>query len=86
MYQFGRLRLYTNPVCRHDGGPILTMVENGDRAEAMAIKDGRVLAVGTKAEVREQVGLPSTQSPGWAGLINPCLPEASTSADWHVQT
>jgi hypothetical protein len=33
------------------GGPILTMVKDGERAEALAAKDGRIVAVGAKAEV-----------------------------------
>ncbi len=35
----------------YHGGPILTMVADGDRAEALAVKDGYILAVGTMAEV-----------------------------------
>ena len=38
------------------GGPILTMVRDGDRAEALAIKDGQILAVGKKAEVMARKG------------------------------
>ena len=33
------------------GGPILTMVKDGERAEALAAKDGRIVAVGAKAEI-----------------------------------
>lgn len=33
------------------GGPILTMVKDQDRAEALAVKNGQILAVGTKSEV-----------------------------------
>jgi len=33
------------------GGPILTMVKEGDRAEALAVRNGRILAVGPLAEV-----------------------------------
>lgn len=35
----------------YHGGPILTMVKDGERAEALAVKDGRILAVGTLDEV-----------------------------------
>jgi len=35
----------------YHGGPILTMVKDGDRAEALAVKDGRILAVGGLDEV-----------------------------------
>jgi hypothetical protein len=38
------------------GGPILTMVKDGDRAEALAVKDGRILAVGKKADVMARKG------------------------------
>ena len=38
------------------GGPILTMDDTAPRAEAIAVKDGRVLAVGTDAEVMEHKG------------------------------
>ncbi len=40
----------------YHGGPILTMVKDGDRAEALAIKDGRILAVGTAEEVMATKG------------------------------
>lgn len=33
------------------GGSILTMVEDGDRAEALAVKDGKILAVGSKSDI-----------------------------------
>ena len=38
------------------GGPILTMVNDGDRAEALAVKNGQILAVGTKTEVMASKG------------------------------
>jgi len=38
------------------GGPILTMVRDGDRAEALAVKDGRILAMGKKVEVMANKG------------------------------
>jgi predicted amidohydrolase YtcJ len=38
------------------GGPILTMDGTAPSAEAIAVKDGRVLAVGTDAEVMEHKG------------------------------
>jgi predicted amidohydrolase YtcJ len=40
----------------YHGGPILTMVADGDRAEALAVKDGHILAVGTMAEVMARKG------------------------------
>lgn len=33
------------------GGPILTMVKDGERVEALAVKDGKILAAGTKPAV-----------------------------------
>ena len=33
------------------GGPILTMNDNAMRAEAVAVKDGRILAVGKQDDV-----------------------------------
>lgn len=44
----------------YHGGPILTMVTDGDRAEALAVKDGRILAVGTKTEVMASRGRETT--------------------------
>jgi predicted amidohydrolase YtcJ len=44
----------------YHGGPILTMVKDGDRAEALAVKDGRILSVGALEEVMVGKG-PSTQ-------------------------
>ena len=38
------------------GGPILTMVKDGDRAEALAVRNGRILAVGPLAEVEATKG------------------------------
>lgn len=35
----------------YHGGPILTMTKDGDRAEALAVQNGRIMAVGTLAEV-----------------------------------
>jgi predicted amidohydrolase YtcJ len=35
----------------YTGGPIITMNEAAPRAEAVAIRDGKIIAVGTKAEV-----------------------------------
>jgi predicted amidohydrolase YtcJ len=35
----------------YSGGPILTMTDAAPRADAIAVKDGRILAVGTLAEV-----------------------------------
>ncbi len=40
----------------YHGGPILTMVKDGDRAEALAILDGRILAVGGLDEVMTTKG------------------------------
>jgi len=40
----------------YHGGPILTMTADGDRAEALAVKDGRILAVGTLAELANRKG------------------------------
>lgn len=44
----------------YHGGPILTMVKDGDRAGALAVKDGRILSVGAKKEVMATKG-PGTQ-------------------------
>lgn len=40
----------------YHGGPILTMVKDGDRAEALAVQDGRILAVGSMSEVMATKG------------------------------
>jgi len=40
----------------YEGGPILTMEEALPRAEALAVKDGRILALGTRADVLAHVG------------------------------
>ncbi len=40
----------------YHGGPILTMVKDGDRAEALAVKDGKILVVGKKTEVMASKG------------------------------
>ena len=40
----------------YHGGPILTMIKDGDRAEALAVKSGRILAVGPMAEVKARKG------------------------------
>jgi predicted amidohydrolase YtcJ len=44
----------------YHGGPILTMLNDGDRADALAVKAGRILAVGSLAEVMTKKG-PDTQ-------------------------
>ena len=44
----------------YHGGPILTMVADGERAEALAVKDGRILAVGAMAEVMARQGSDTT--------------------------
>jgi predicted amidohydrolase YtcJ len=36
------------------GGPILTMNDAAPRAEAIAVKDGRIVAVGSRSEVAKQ--------------------------------
>ena len=38
------------------GGPIVTMVKDGHRVEALAVKDGKIAAVGSKAEVLAMQG------------------------------
>jgi predicted amidohydrolase YtcJ len=38
------------------GGPILTMVKDGDRVEALAVKNDKILAVGTMAELEARKG------------------------------
>ncbi|ADN76317.1 Amidohydrolase 3 [Ferrimonas balearica DSM 9799] len=38
------------------GGPILTMNDAQPRAEALAVKDGRILAVGTESEIQPYIG------------------------------
>ena len=35
----------------HHGGPIVTMVADGDRVEAIAVRDGTILCAGSKADV-----------------------------------
>lgn len=48
------------------GGPILTMEDAQPRAEALATRNGRILAVGTRAEVMRHAGA-TTQMVGLAG-------------------
>lgn len=48
------------------GGPILTMEDSQPRAEAIAIKDGRILAVGAKTEALAHAG-PDTRHIDLAG-------------------
>jgi hypothetical protein len=40
----------------YHGGSILTMVKDGDRTEALAVKDGRILTVGALSEVMAYKG------------------------------
>ena len=40
----------------YHGGPILTMTKDGDRAEALAVQNGHIMAVGTLAEVNAAKG------------------------------
>jgi len=40
----------------YHGGPILTMVKDGDRAEALAVQNGRIIAVGSLEEVMKSKG------------------------------
>lgn len=49
------------------GGPILTISDAMPRAEAVAVKDGRVLAVGTLSDVMSHRGEKTE-------LFRPCLP------------
>ena len=44
------------PVTVYTGGPILTMNPKNDIAEALAVKDGKILAVGKKADVLSAAG------------------------------
>ena len=41
----------------YHGGSILTMIKDGDRVEALAVKKGRILAVGNMAEVEARKGM-----------------------------
>ena len=40
----------------YHGGSIVTMIKDGDRAEALAVQNGKILAVGTMAEVMSAKG------------------------------
>ena len=40
----------------YHGGPIVTMVKDGDKAEALAVQNGKILAVGTMAEIMASKG------------------------------
>ena len=40
----------------YTGGPIVTMIEDGDRVEALAVKDGRILLTGSADEVMKLKG------------------------------
>jgi imidazolonepropionase-like amidohydrolase len=42
------------------GGPIINMLKDGDRAEALAVQNGKILAVGELAAVMAQKG-PDTE-------------------------
>ena len=42
------------------GGPIVTMIRDGDRVDALAVRDGRIVAVGSKDEVLPLKG-PATE-------------------------
>jgi hypothetical protein len=44
----------------YHGGPILTMVKDGDRAKALAVRKGRIMAVGTLSEVMASKGPDTT--------------------------
>lgn len=41
----------------YHGGPIITMKKDGDRVEALAVKEGQILAVGTMEEVKARKGV-----------------------------
>ena len=43
-------------IALYSGGPILSMLAGAAPAEALAVKEGRILAVGTRAEVLEAIG------------------------------
>lgn len=38
------------------GGPIITMIRDGDQVEALAVRDGRIIATGREAEIMELRG------------------------------
>jgi predicted amidohydrolase YtcJ len=50
----------------YTGGPIITMNDSAPRAEAVAVKDGKIIAVGAKAEV-EKFKSPTTNTVDLAG-------------------
>ncbi len=52
------------------GGPVLTMQDDRPRAEAVAVRDGDILAVGTEAEVMRHRG-PETDMVDLAGRAHP---------------
>jgi len=61
------------------GGPILTMVAEDDRVEALAVKNGRILAAGAKDDVMATRGeatrsLRSGRQDTDAGLLRSALP------------
>ena len=66
----------------YKGGNILTMDANMLHAEAIAIKDGRILAIGSDQEVLNLVG-PGTKTKNLYGrFVMPGLVESHTHALW----
>jgi len=62
------------------GGPIVTMVKNGHRVEALAVKDGKIAATGPKAEVLALQG-PQTKM---VDLVGRCLMPGFIDPHSHV--
>ena len=64
----------------YHGGPILTMVKDGDYAEALAVKDGKILLVGTEKDVMVAKG-PNTRV---ADLGGRCLMPGFMDPHSHI--
>lgn len=63
-------------------GPIVTMDPQRPRAEAMAVRDGRIVAVGTLAEAREAAGAGATEIGFGRGAVVPGLIDTHNHMYW----
>lgn len=69
----------------YSGGPIITMNDAAPRAEAVAVKDGKIIAVGTDSAVADRTTLASLTTPASPSLSAATLsftlqPEARAAA------
>ena len=64
------------------GGPILTMNDAAMRAEAVAVKDGKILAVGSKDDVLKTKGEKTKSSTSAAGHSFPASSMRTVTSLW----